>query len=139
MHCLELLGAADVGDGPGPALDARARAAYQRRIAELQEELAEAERHADIGMAAKLEDELDALTAQLVEAFGLGGRARATASSAERARTAVTRRLRATLRRLAEVDPALGRHLDNAVRTGTWCSYRPETPLRWDLGGGRHT
>ena len=34
--------------------------------------------------------------------------------------------------RVAELHPELGRHLANAVRTGTWCSYRPEAPISWD-------
>lgn len=32
-----------------------------------------------------------------------------------------------------ESHPALGRHLREAVRTGTWCTYRPETPIHWQL------
>ena len=27
----------------------------------------------------------------------------------------------------------LARHLRNAVRTGTWCVYEPEAPVRWEL------
>ena len=69
----------------------------------------------------------------LAEAFGLGNRDRATGSSAERARTAVTYRIRASLKRINEVHPELARHLTNAVRTGTWCSYRPETDVVWTI------
>jgi hypothetical protein len=28
---------------------------------------------------------------------------------------------------------ALGRHLANAVHTGTFCSYTPERPTTWEL------
>ena len=56
-------------------------------------------------------------------------------SANERARAAVTYRIRAAIRRLTEVVPELGRHLDNAVRTGTWCSYRPETTQVWEVKG----
>lgn len=27
--------------------------------------------------------------------------------------------------------PALGAHFTNAIRTGTYCTYRPETELGW--------
>ena len=80
---------------------------------------------------------LDALVQQLSEAFGLAGRARTTGSAAERARSAVSWRIRAAVRNLAEVHPELARHLQNAVRTGTWCSYRPETDVRWTIRQGR--
>jgi hypothetical protein len=39
------------------------------------------------------------------------------------------------VRQVAEVHPALGCHLQNAVRTGTWCSYRPETAVAWEVSG----
>jgi hypothetical protein len=27
----------------------------------------------------------------------------------------------------------LGRHLEGSVRTGTFCSYRPDRPVRWEV------
>jgi len=70
---------------------------------------------------------------QLSASFGLGGRARAQGSAAERARSTVAWRLKAAIKRISAQHPALGRHLENAVRTGTWCIYRPETPVRWTV------
>jgi hypothetical protein len=136
VHCLELIGGADVGGEPGPALDAQARRAYERRIRELQEEADDARVANDPVRAERAEAELDALVQQLAEAFGLSGRGRATGSAAERARSAVGWRVRAALRHAAEMHPELGRHLKNAVRTGTWCSYRPEAAVRWDVDAG---
>jgi hypothetical protein len=133
VHCLELMGAAHVQDSAGPALDDRARRAYQARIVELQTEIDEAREANDPNRADRAEVELDTLVQQLSEAFGISGRARERGSSAERARTAVTYRIRAAIRRVAEVHPDLGRHLDNAVRTGTWCSYRPDSDITWQV------
>ena len=137
VHALELMGGQDVGRAAGPALDERARRAYQDRIVELQREIDEARVDHDVLRAERAELELDALVEQLSEAFGLGGRGRSTGSSAERARTAVTYRIRAAIRRLSELHPELGRHLANAVRTGTWCSYQPETEVRWTVVSDR--
>jgi hypothetical protein len=108
----------------GEVLDAAAREAYKRRLAELEAEpsLSEAE---------SLEREM--LLDQLSAAYGLGGRVRRTGSSSEKARTAVTARVRDALRRIAVLDPDLGRHLTHSVRTGTFCSYSPETPVHWRL------
>jgi hypothetical protein len=54
-----------------------------------------------------------------------------TAEAAERARKAVTNRIRQTVLRIAAVHQTLGLHLRNAVRTGTRCTYTPERPIRW--------
>lgn len=136
IHCLDLMGAGVVSAEAGPVLDERARREYQARILELQEDIELHRANADEVAEARAEAELDALVGQLSEAFGLGGRGRSTGSSNERARSAVTYRLRAAIRRISGVHPELGRHLENAVRTGTWCSYRPEREVRWDLGDG---
>jgi hypothetical protein len=127
------MGAADVGREAGPQIDETARKAYQARIIDLQHEIDEARRDNDSARAERAELELDALVEQLSEAFGLGGRSRTTGSSSERARTAVTYRVRAAIRKLEQVHPDLGRHLSNSVRTGTWCSYRPENETTWTI------
>ena len=49
----------------------------------------------------------------------------------ERARKAVRRRLNDALTRIESAHPALGRHLRNSVRTGTFCCYAPERDVRW--------
>jgi hypothetical protein len=133
VHCLELVGGADVGAGAGPVIDQQARRAYERRIRDLQGDIDEARAENDLVRAERAEAELDALVQQLSEAFGLSGRARASGSAAERARSAVGWRIRAAVRQATEAHPALGRHLANAVRTGTWCSYRPETDITWKI------
>ena len=68
---------------------------------------------------------------QLSAVYGLGGRVRRAGSPAERARTAVTARLRASIERISAVHPELGRHLRASVRTGTVCVYEPESPRQW--------
>ena len=54
-----------------------------------------------------------------------------TAEAVERARKAVTNRIRQTLARIASIHQVLGLHLRNAVHTGTRCIYTPERPTRW--------
>jgi tetratricopeptide (TPR) repeat protein len=116
-------------------LDARARRAYQRRIADLPEELEEAVAWNDRERAAKLRRELEALQDALAEAAGLGGRNRRAASAAERARSAVTKAITSAENRIGRYDPALRAHLEASVRTGRFCSYRPDPTVRieWSL------
>jgi len=44
-------------------------------------------------------------------------------SAAERARKAVSSRIRATINRIAEVHPSLGQHLHRTIITGNQCRY----------------
>ncbi|HEY3497873.1 MAG TPA: hypothetical protein VGK73_24410, partial [Polyangiaceae bacterium] len=115
---------ADRGDA-GEVLDAKAREAYQRRIVELRAEIDEADRFADASRADRARRELDLLVEQLSSALGLGGRARRVGSAAERARITVQRRVREAIKKISEHEPDLGRHLDWAIRTGTFCAYEP--------------
>ncbi|MES1207505.1 MAG: hypothetical protein ABUS79_16335, partial [Pseudomonadota bacterium] len=127
LHSLDLAGAAaeaDAGDA-GELLDGAAATAYRRRLAELDEEAREAEAWSDGARRARVRSEIEFLSAELARGLGLGGRARRGGSAAERARVAVTRRIREVIRRVAEQSPELGRHLEATLKTGTYCSYRP--------------
>jgi predicted ATPase len=133
IHSLDLAGGGIDERGTGPVLDEAARRSYEARVRDLQQEVDEADAHHDTGRAERARAELDALVDQLTAALGLGGRARTSGDPAERARSAVTQRIRSTIRRIEEVHPALGRHLRASISTGTFCSYSPETPVRWQL------
>ncbi len=109
----------------GPALDARAKREYRRRLAELRADIDEAESANDGERAARARVELDALMDELRRAVGLGGRDRPTGSGAERARVNVTRSVRRAIVAVGRVDPALGAHLDRSVRTGSLLRLRP--------------
>jgi tetratricopeptide (TPR) repeat protein len=110
----------------GEILDAEAKAAYRERLGELQREIDEAETMADPERAERAQAEIDAITAELSAAFGLGGRSRPQGSTAERARQSVTKAIRDALRRIQVEDPTLGGHLAHAVRTGLYCAYDPD-------------
>ena len=113
-----------LGDA-GALLDARSRATYRRRVAELRDEVEDALASEDDGRAARLQAELDALVTELTRAFGLGGRDRKAASAAQKARLNVTRALRAALANLSEALPGPGAALNRRTRTGLFCSYTP--------------
>ncbi len=140
VHVLDLIGAPGssrdalgrTGD-LGELLDARARAEYRRRVAELETELAEAESRADLGRAERARFERDFIAAELAAALGVGGRPRRSGDPAERARKAVTARIRLTIGRIDHEHTELARHLTNSVHTGTFCVYRPEDRVNWTL------
>ena len=79
----------------------------------------------------KLGAEIEFLREELSAAYGLGGRGRKAADVGDRARKAVTSRIRESIERIGNEYPALARHFENAIHTGTFCSYQPDRPLRW--------
>ena len=129
--------AAEAGLGPEgrgvPVIDEAARAHYQRRITELEDEIDDAHDRGDGEASAAAREELDALVTELSAAYGLAGRPRRSPDHVERARNAVGRRLRDAVSRVARAHPTLGRHLAGSVRTGVFCSYQPEHSVVWSI------
>ena len=76
-----------LGDA-GEMLDARAKDAYRRRLAEIEEDIEEARASGDAERAAQADAERDFLVRELSRAVGLGGRERRAGSASERARAA---------------------------------------------------
>jgi hypothetical protein len=118
-----------------PMLDDNAKQAYRRRLIDIDEEIADAVAANDLGRAELAERDREYLVAELQRAAGLGGRDRRVLDHAERARVSATRSIRYSLERLAEFSPAVAAHLQQHVRTGTFCSYEPDAlhPVDWVL------
>jgi hypothetical protein len=93
--------------GADGVLDERARREYRARLAEVDEEIEEAERWADPERAARAREEREALLAELSAAAGLGGRPQRLGDQSERARKAVTAGIRDVIGRLEAEHPAL--------------------------------
>ena len=114
-----------LGDA-GEMLDARAKNAYRRRLAEIEDDIAQARALGDTERESQADAERDFLVRELSRAVGLGGRDRRAASASERARVGVTRAIRYAMTRIGEHHPLLGEHLNLAIRTGTYCGYLPD-------------
>ncbi len=132
LHCTDLMGARIIEKGE-PVLDEKAKATYKKRILELQEEIEEAESSANSERLGALQEEYDQLIEHLTRATGKGGKARKVGSSIEKSRSAVTWRIRSAIKKIAEVHPALGKHLQVSVKTGVFCEYAPEHETDWIL------
>ena len=136
FHALDLVAAESVGGAPsdermalgdaGELLDARAKSAYRRRLAEIEDDIEQARALDDTEREAQADAERDFLIRELSRAVGLGGRDRRASSASERARVGVTRAIRYAMARIGEHHPLLGEHLNLAVRTGTYCGYLPD-------------
>lgn len=118
------------GLGGDAVLDDEAKARYRRRLAELDEAIDDA---VDDAKAMRLDQERAALLDELRSAAGLAGRSRKLGDESERARKAVTARIRDTLRKLEAAHPELAEHLRATVSTGLTCVYQPEKKITWRL------
>ena len=145
VHVLNLIGFDSPNAGSdrdesdlGELLDARARAEYRRRIAELDDEIGDAERNHDRSRLERARSEREFIAAELSAAIGIGGRPRRAGDPSERARKAITGRVRLSIGRIRSEHVELGRHLANAVKTGTFCVYEPEQLVEWELTAPDH-
>lgn len=119
-------------DGPDAAprsggdemLDPAAITAYRRRLGEIEDELDRADETGDAAASEQLEAERTALLDELRTASGLGGRTRRMSDDVERARKAVSARVRDAINKIGEVHTELAIHLAESVTTGRECRYR---------------
>jgi hypothetical protein len=122
---------------PDKATDIEALAAYRDRLDQLDWEIDDATEAVDIGRVEKLGEEREALLAEIRRSTGLGGRIRTvTTEPSERARKAVSARIRDAIRRIEAVTPELAAHLDRSIRTGLRCCYDPpadEPHIDWRI------
>ena len=101
-------------------LDRAALAAYRRRIAELEEELDDARAAEDLARAERATDRTRArCSPSFAGALAPAARARTLgAGDSERARKAVSARIRDAIDRIEAVHPELASHLDRSISTG---------------------
>ncbi|MDZ7842853.1 MAG: hypothetical protein U5R46_18840 [Gammaproteobacteria bacterium] len=114
--------------------DSQAREAYRQRLAEVEEDIAEAEANNDLRRAELARADRQFLVDELRRGIGLNGRARAVGDGVERARTSATRSLRYALDRIIQHHAGLGEHLERTIRTGTYFAYEPDprAPVHWE-------
>jgi hypothetical protein len=134
IHVLELAQARVQDATAGAVADQTAIDAYRHRLVELEQDRVEAEHDHDPERLHLVDSEREALLAQLKGATGLAGRPRQLGPTAtERARKAVSARIRDAIRRLEPSAPQLAAHLDRAIVTGTWCRYRSQGAPSWQI------
>src|SRR5258707_4170884 len=88
-----------LGDA-GELLDAPAKNAYRRRLAEIEDDIQQARALGDTDRTGQPDARREFLVRELSRAVGLGGRDRRAASASERARVAVTRAIRQEIVRI---------------------------------------
>ena len=113
----------------GEMLDARAKQEYKRKLLELNEELEDQRERGNHKRAEQITSEIDFLKPGEISRTDRTGRAqsRCKGSASERARLNVTRAIKAALQKISEQQAAMGDLLDRSIKTGSFCSYAPDT------------
>ena len=133
IHALVLAGSTQSSAHGGTIVDRAALAAYRQRLRDLDDDLDESVRHCDVARTELLTAERGAILEELRRTTTSTGQPREFSNRpAERARKAVSARIRAAISTITIVLPELGEHLDKTIVTGTYCRYMPATL------GGRH-
>ena len=131
VHVLSLAGTEPIRELSEPMVDRQSLDAYRRRILELDDATTGAERACDVVALEALRSEREALRSELRSVQRIGGSPRSYSNSAtERARKAVTARIRDAIQRIGRAHPDLADHLNSTITTGTYCRYRP-TDITW--------
>ncbi|MEL4456253.1 tetratricopeptide repeat protein [Lutimonas vermicola] len=133
FHCLDLMESAVDESISTESIDAKAKAQYISRIKELQEDIDEAEEMNQSEKIALLRHEYDTILDYLSQTLGLAGKTRKVGSTVEKARSAVTWRIRNAIKKIENNHPELGNHLSKSIKTGTLCAYNPELTVHWIL------
>jgi hypothetical protein len=81
-----------------------------------------------------LHAEYDQIVDHLTSSLGLKGKIRTSHDNLDKTRSAITWRIRNAIQKIEKVHPILGKHLAAAVKTGIFCSYAPEKPIKWITG-----
>lgn len=131
IHCSELIGEVVANEKGIDLIDQKAKKDYKDRLLELQQDISNAEELNNYEEANRLQLEYDTVLQHLTLTLGLAGKTRTSTSQIDKARSAVTWRIRNAIKKLEEVHPSLSKHLSNAIKTGTFCSYKPEHPTEW--------
>ena len=133
IHCAELMGVQVGNDNNVFVLDEKAKNTYKKRVQNLLSAIDEAEAMNNFEKANAYREEYDQLVDHLSKSLGLKGKSRKLDSPVERARSAVTWRIRSAIKKIEKVHPSLGKHLSKSIDTGTFCSYSPEKEYEWVL------
>jgi hypothetical protein len=133
IHCMELMESQVPISDSEQMIDKKAKSEYRERIVQLQEDIEEAELMNDAVRSNHLQEEYDQLIDHLSKSLGLGGKLRNVPDQVDKARSAVTWRIRSAIKKIGEVHESLGTHLTASIKTGTFCKYCPERSIPWHL------
>jgi len=104
------------------------------KIADLEDELEEAEKNDDIQKVADIKYELDQYKSYLSGSLGVDGKPRKVKTTSERARKKISNAVKRANDKIKKIHPPLWNHLNRSISTGDYIVYNPDPVPPWDFG-----
>lgn len=117
----------------GEVMDPKYISECKRQVKKLQEDLEEAKSSGNWEQTKEIQKQIDFIKNEMSSAIDLGGKVRKVADSNEKARKAVTNCIQDSLKKIKSENHALWQRLYTSIKTGHFCSYKPEKPIQWSL------
>jgi TolB-like protein len=114
-------------------IDEKAKKEYQQKLRSLQAEIDEYDERNDYENLKSARESYDSLLDHLTQSLNLKGGRKKFQDSGDKARSAVTWRIRNAIKTIQTANYELGKHLSASITTGNLCSYSPEIKIDWVL------
>lgn len=109
-----------------PTMDSRYNSEIKAELQKLQDRIEDAEELGNTEEKAILENKRTDILSHFNPMVGRNGRPRKASDHIEKDRKAVFEAIKRDRNRIANKCPSLATHLENAIKTGSTCSYHPE-------------
>ena len=120
-------------DKPQEIIDKDTLQSCQKRIINIKNELADAEKNNDLATQERLEAEKEQILSELNAARNLKGESRCFTDNLDKARKAVTNAIKRALENIKTHSMPLYQHLDNSIQRGIDFAYKPDRQTNWQL------
>jgi DNA-binding response OmpR family regulator len=110
-------------------LDDRAIREYKERLQEIKDQLEFARGTGNEDRVAKLREEKE----MILDELGWSGAGDREKDSLDKHRKTVQKSISRGIDKISELHEALGKHLEESISTGYFCSYEPSEPMDWRL------
>ncbi|MBA7486770.1 hypothetical protein ES707_22331 [subsurface metagenome] len=118
---------------PQEIIDKDTLQSCQKRIIDIENELADAEKNNDLAAQERLEAEKEQILSELNAACNLKGESRSFTDNFVKARKAVTNAIKRALENIKTHSMPLYQHLDNSIQRGIDFAYKPDRQTNWQL------
>src|SRR5262249_23384789 len=115
----------------GPIADLTTIKECRAKLSDLDQDREEALANNDLGAIEPIDEQIEFIKGYLSAALGPRGRQRNAPGARDGVRKAVRRAIVRAINQIKQHHADWGIHLEQSVRTGFTCRYRPSSPTKW--------
>ena len=118
---------------PQEIIDEDTLQSCQKRIIDIKNELADAEKKYDLAGTTRLQNEKDKILSYIKTSTRPSGQSGSFNNNVEKARKAVSNSINRAIDNIKQHNTTLYKHLDNSIQQGVQFAYNPDTKINWEL------